>query len=74
VGTANAGEGVVHAFLWQDGVLHDLNDLVGSSDEPFEYLANAVAVDDLGRIAAEAIVLTETGSATRIARLVPVGT
>ncbi len=71
VGTANAG-GVVHAFLWQEGSLHDLNDLVASSSEPFEYLSNAVAIDNQGRIAAEAVVLSGFGTATRLALLTPV--
>ncbi len=70
VGTATAGT-VNHAFLWQGGVMQDLNDLVGSSTEPFDYLSNAVAIDDAGRIAAEAMVTTATGPVTRIAVLVP---
>jgi probable HAF family extracellular repeat protein len=71
VGTATAGT-VVHAFLWQDGVLHDLNDLVATTSEPIEYLANAVAIDAQGRIAAEAVIVSGFGTASRIAVLTPV--
>jgi probable HAF family extracellular repeat protein len=72
VGAATVG-GVSHAFLWLDGVLFDLNDLVDSSAEPLEYLSNAVAIDDTGRIAAEAVVETPGGEATRMALLTPLG-
>jgi hypothetical protein len=64
---------VVHAFLWQAGVLHDLNDLVASSTGAFDYLSTAVAIDDEGNIAAEAVVSTPEGPVTRLALLTPVG-
>jgi probable HAF family extracellular repeat protein len=70
VGTASAGE-AVHAFLWEAGVMRDLNDLVASSSGPFLHLSSAVAIDEAGRIAAEAVVPTPSGSATRAAILVP---
>jgi probable HAF family extracellular repeat protein len=71
VGSSNAGPGVAHAFLWQEGTLHDLNSLVVWTSEPIAYLSNAVAIDDEGRIAAEAVVLTASGLASRMALLTP---
>jgi probable HAF family extracellular repeat protein len=55
VGSANAGPGVAHAFLWQNGVLHDLNDLV-LPEPAMLHLSAAVAINDRGEIAAEAVV------------------
>ncbi len=69
VGSANAGPGVAHAFLWQNGVLHDLNDLV-RPDPAILHLSSAVAINDRGEIAAEAVVGPYPQS--RIALLRPV--
>lgn len=55
VGSGNAGPGVAHAFLWQNGVMHDLNDLV-ALEPPVQYLSAAVAINRRGEIAAEAVV------------------
>ena len=70
VGTASAS-GETHAFLWQEGVLMDLNDLVASSTEPFLYLADAVAIDAAGTLLAEAVVGTPGGVVSRMALLRP---
>jgi probable HAF family extracellular repeat protein len=52
VGVSRAGEAIVHATLWIDGVAHDLNDLVDSSE--ITTLTSAAAINDAGDIAAEA--------------------
>ncbi len=71
VGTSSEPGGTVHAFLWENGTMHDLNNLIQSTSEPILYLSSAVGIDDKGRIAAEAVVATPTGVATRIALLTP---
>lgn len=70
VGAANAG-GVGHAFLWQDGVMHDLNDLVESSSGPYLYVADARAIDNQGRIAVEVVVDAQPQPVHRVALLTP---
>jgi len=64
--------GQVHGFLWQQGAMHDLNDLIRNTSEPILSLSNALAIDSRGRIAAEAQVVDGFGTATRIALLTPV--
>lgn len=73
VGAANAGREAAHGFIWQSGVMTDLNDLVQTSSSPFDFIANAVAIDASGRVAVEVVVDTGLGRASRIGRLVPVG-
>lgn len=55
VGTARVSPGVAHAFLWQNGVLHDLNDLLVLEPYELAYLSSANVVNDAGTIAAEAV-------------------
>jgi len=55
VGFSNAGPGVAHAFLWIDGEMHDLNDLVDPIDGVM-HLSDAVTILDDGRILAEGMV------------------
>jgi probable HAF family extracellular repeat protein len=55
VGSGNAGPGIAHAFLWQSGVMLDLNDLV-VLQPPVLHLSAAVAINERGEIAAEAVV------------------
>lgn len=71
VGVSSTDGGEVHAFLWQDGQMLDLNDLVKASNEPFLYVTQAVAIDDTGRIAAEVVVGDVPDGPWRIARLDP---
>ena len=54
VGTARALPGVAHAFLWQNGVMRDLNDLLVLAPAELDHLTSAAAVNDQGTIAAEA--------------------
>ncbi|MCC6908888.1 MAG: hypothetical protein IT430_13170 [Phycisphaerales bacterium] len=72
VGESAAANGQVHGFVWSDGVMRDLTDLIAHSSEPILYISNAVAIDGSRRIAAEAQVSTSGGPATRIALLTPV--
>jgi probable HAF family extracellular repeat protein len=72
VGTA-AIDGEAHAAFWRDGAIHDLNDLVDDLDPSIRYLSSAVAIDETGRIAAEAVMEEGAGdSVRRIVRLDPV--
>jgi probable HAF family extracellular repeat protein len=64
--------GELHGFVWQDDTLHDLNDHVRHTNEPFLYISNAVAIDSQGRIAAEVQVNDGQDIVTRIALLTPV--
>ena len=48
VGKSKTADGVDHAFIWQDGVMCDLNDLI-ITETDFE-LASAEAINDLGDI------------------------
>ena len=48
VGKSKTTDGVDHAFIWQDGVMCDLNDLI-ITETDFE-LASAEAINDLGDI------------------------
>jgi probable HAF family extracellular repeat protein len=43
-----AGDVAAHAFLWSDGIMADINDLV---DEPHEVFRGAYSIDDSGQIA-----------------------
>ncbi len=62
----------VHGFIWHNGVMRDLNDLIRNTSEPILYVSNALAIDSRGRIAAEVQVTDGLGTATRIALLTPV--
>jgi len=55
VGSSNAGPGVAYAFLWIEGQMHDLNDLVEPIDGVM-HLSDAVTILDDGRILAEGLV------------------
>ncbi len=70
VGTFNAN-GEPHAFLWQDGTLHDLNELVATANESFLYLASAADINNAGEIAAEAVLEPGPKGARRFVRLIP---
>ncbi|MCL4198026.1 MAG: hypothetical protein KJZ69_11105 [Phycisphaerales bacterium] len=63
--------GEVHGFIWHEGVMRDLNDLIRNTSEPILYVSNAVAIDSRGRIAAEVQIADGFGTATRIALLTP---
>jgi probable HAF family extracellular repeat protein len=60
------------AFVWEAGTMTDLNTLVSSTSEPIEAIVDAVAIDDAGAIAAQVVVATPYGPATRVAVLTPV--
>ncbi|HEX6853597.1 MAG TPA: hypothetical protein VF139_19530 [Candidatus Polarisedimenticolaceae bacterium] len=60
------------AFFWEAGTMTDLNDLVASTSEPILAIVDAVAIDDAGEIAAQVVVATPFGPATRVAVLTPV--
>ena len=47
VGRAENASGALHAFLWEDGTMQDLNDLIGPSQWDLEY---AAGINDLGQI------------------------
>jgi probable HAF family extracellular repeat protein len=55
VGYGNAGEFLTHAFLWQEGTMYDLNDLVDPIDGVL-YLDDAVSITEDGRILAQGMV------------------
>lgn len=72
VGTANAGPGEAHAVLWDGTQAIDLNDRV-TLPTNVRYLSSAVAIDDEGWIAAEAVMTEGFGDSVRnIAILAPV--
>ena len=49
-----AGDGALHAFLWDGTTLHDLNALIDPADplQPFVTLVDGVDINDLGQILA----------------------
>lgn len=71
LGASSAPGGEAHGFLWSDGVLHDLNDLVGAASEPFLYVSNGIAFDRKGRLLVEVVVPANPGTATRIGLMSP---
>lgn len=76
VGVSTTARGELHAFLWQDGAMHDLNDLIHSASTPITAATSAVAIDDEGRIAVQVLVPGGPGSSgdvSRMARFVPIG-
>jgi hypothetical protein len=71
VGTSAPGDGTVRAVLWIGGAVRRLDDLVTLPAE-VQYLSSAVAVDEEGRIAAEAVLAGAVGDLPRtIAVLTP---
>lgn len=70
VGTA-AASGAAHAFLWQQGVMHDLNALVVVSSQPFLHVSRAVAIHNTGTILAEVVISSPIGPVSRMALLSP---
>lgn len=66
--SCTAGFASCSAFLWEDGVMTDLNDLV--PDDYPDHLYNAGDIDDFGRITGQAV-LAETGE-SRAVVLLPV--
>lgn len=71
VGVSSAGQATIHGFLWQDGVMHDLNDLVDSPPTGVECIASASAINNAGQIAVAVVVTTLTGSTSVMGRLTP---
>ena len=67
-----AGDADMHAFLWIDGSLHDLNDLVDPADplKPFVTLRSAGDINDRGQILADGSDNRSTGR--RVYILTPV--
>lgn len=53
VGTSKTGQGAIHAFLYQDGVMRDLNDLIKFS--PTLVLTDAIGINNKGQIAAQGL-------------------
>ncbi len=73
VGFSNEVEfGAARGFIWFEGVMLDLNDLVAEANGEYDHIADAKAIDDQGRIAVRVQVQTERGPAQRIGMLVPV--
>ena len=69
VGESNGPAGM-RGFLWLDGTMYDLNDLVASSDVPISAVIKAVAINNAGQIAAEVVL---PSGERRAARLTPLG-
>lgn len=73
VGLSRVGEGVVHAVLWSGGAAIDLNDRLVAPHPLVRHLSAAIAIDNDGRIAAEAVLESSAGDTQRaIAILAPV--
>jgi len=70
VGGSSAAGGESHGFLWQDGALLDLNDLLVDPDPSVLHVMSAADINDAGQIAVE--VAVGPFPQTRIARLDPV--
>ncbi len=60
-----------HGFLWQEGTMHDLNDLIVTTNEPFAYISGGMAINNLGQIAAEAVMGEEFKAPHRMVLLSP---
>lgn len=71
VGTSSTASGEPHGFLWQEGTMHDLNNLIQSTSEPILYVESAVAINETGEIAALVRTAGSSGSVMRMAILKP---
>lgn len=67
----SATPGAMTGFLWTDGTMRDLNDLVVHSNDPSARITLAADIDDDGRIAAEVIIGGRSYGPRRIALLTP---
>lgn len=72
VGVSRAGDYIIHATLWIDGVAHDLNDLLVDSTG-ISALTSAAAINDAGDIAAEADLPTGDHAIVLLRRAPPPG-
>lgn len=59
VGASSTDFGVGHGFLWHEGAMYDLNDLIATTNENFTYIAKAVEINNAGQIAVEVVFETE---------------
>jgi probable HAF family extracellular repeat protein len=71
VGDANLNN-QSRAFLWHQGTMYDLNDLLIDGDSQISYLWSAVGINNAGQIAAAAFVTEGPNPPTAIALLTPV--
>src|SRR5918996_27197 len=65
VGSSRVREGVVHAVLWTNGEAIDLNERLVAPDLLVRYLSAAIAINNQGVIAAEAVLESSTGDHAR---------
>ncbi|MQA28775.1 MAG: hypothetical protein GEU82_02900 [Luteitalea sp.] len=66
------GSTEVHAFLWSDGVLTDLNDLAITGREGWQHLERAYSLSDSGVIVGSGLLLNENRLAGHYFALMPV--
>ncbi len=71
-GLSTASDGKIHAVLWTEAGIVDLNDRLAEPDSRVRYVSSAVAIGAGGLIAAEAVLEESVGDERRaVALLVP---
>jgi len=66
------GPGVFSRFLWEDGVIWELNDLVDPDDPDFDFISLVHAINNSAQIAGSVSHFEFGGAALRLTRILPI--